>query len=80
MTHAPVYIMLYFFTAKSFSLLFVFNQQQQGGSADEGVMIGILSTIAPPFNRDQIKAQALWAATQAVLLIQEHKVNIIQQY
>ncbi|CAN0423940.1 unnamed protein product [Pylaiella littoralis] len=45
----------------------------EGGSADEGVMIGILSTIAPPFNREQIKAQALWAATQAVLLIQEHK-------
>lgn len=37
-------------------------------------MIGILSTIAPPFNREQIKSQALWAATQAVLLIQEHKV------
>lgn len=46
----------------------------QGGSADESVMIGILSTIAPPFNREQIKSQALWAATQAVLLIQEHKV------
>ena len=38
-------------------------------------MIGILSTIAPPFNREQIKSQALWAATQAVLLIQEHKVR-----
>lgn len=37
-------------------------------------MIGVLSTIAPPFNREQIKSQALWAATQAVLLIQEHKV------
>ncbi|CAN0256583.1 unnamed protein product, partial [Hapterophycus canaliculatus] len=36
-------------------------------------MIGILSTIAPPFDREQIKSQALWAATQAVLLIQEHK-------
>ncbi|CAN0271194.1 unnamed protein product, partial [Ectocarpus fasciculatus] len=45
----------------------------EGGSADEGVMIGILSTIAPPFDREQIKSQALWAATQAVLLIQEHK-------
>lgn len=39
-------------------------------------MIGILSTIAPPFDREQIKSQALWAATQAVLLIQEHKVNV----
>lgn len=38
-------------------------------------MIGILSTIAPPFDREQIKSQALWAATQAVLLIQEHKVR-----
>lgn len=26
-------------------------------------------------NREQIKAQALWAATEAVLLIQEHKVS-----
>ena len=51
--------------------------REQGGSADESVMIGILSTIAPPFNREQIKSQALWAATQAVLLIQEHKVIFV---
>lgn len=38
-------------------------------------MIGILSTIAPPFDLDQIKSQALWAATQAVLIINEHKVR-----
>lgn len=48
---------------------------EQGGSADEGVMIGILSTIAPPFDMDQIKSQALWSATQAVLIINEHKVR-----
>lgn len=52
----------------------------QGGSADEGVLIEILSTIAPPFNMEQIKSQALWAATQAVLLINEHKVDNTHQY
>ena len=38
-------------------------------------MIGILSTITPPFDMDQIKSQALWSATQAVLIINEHKVR-----
>lgn len=45
----------------------------EGGSSDERVLIEILSTIAPPFNMDQIKSQALWAAAQAVLLIKEHR-------
>ncbi|CAN0541124.1 unnamed protein product, partial [Scytosiphon promiscuus] len=35
-------------------------------------MIGIRSTIAPPFDLDQIKSEALCAATQAVLIIIEH--------
>ncbi|CAM9418188.1 unnamed protein product [Ascophyllum nodosum] len=45
----------------------------EGGAADEGFMIQILSTISPPFSAEQIKSQAFWAATQAVLLIREHK-------
>ena len=48
----------------------------KGGAADEGFMIQILSTISPPFSAEQIKSQAFWAATQAVLLIREHKVKL----
>lgn len=47
----------------------------QGGSSDERVLIEILSNVTPPFNMEQIKSQALWAAAQAVLLIKEHRVS-----
>ena len=54
----------------------LYGDDIKGGAADEGFMIQILSTISPPFSAEQIKSQAFWAATQAVLLIREHKVKL----
>jgi hypothetical protein len=45
----------------------------EGGIADERSLIGLFSSIQPPWNMLRIQGQARWAVVQAIGLIQEHQ-------
>lgn len=45
----------------------------EGGIADERSLIGLFSSIQPPWNMMRIQGQARWAVVQAIGLIQEHQ-------
>lgn len=46
--------------------------QAEGGASDEAVLVGILSSINPPWPPAAVVNHARWAALEAILLLREH--------
>lgn len=51
----------------------LYFSKAEGGATDEKQLIQFFTIIQPPWNILRIQSQARWAATQAILLIKEHR-------